>query len=120
MGWKDWWQDFSRDVAAYPRDENGDVLWGMHRRGDRLDQARDVDFFFIFPNEKPAEQFCAAAREQGWRVALCWFEEKHAWDATCTMHMKPTHTHVTQCEHSLSTMAQPFGGSPDGWGTMAQ
>lgn len=120
MGLQDWWNNRGRNLAAYPRDENGDVLWGMHRAGDNLLQPRDMDFFFTFPSKDVAGRFCAIAEQQGFRWALKWYEEKLAWDATCTIRITPTHARVTQLETALSQAANLLGGKADGWGTLAQ
>lgn len=120
MGLLSWWNNRGRDLASFPHDENGDVLWGMHCARDDLRKARDMDFFFIFADRRAAEQFGVTAERQGCRVALTWFEGKQAWDATCTIHFVPTHTRVTQVEHALAEAAQPLGGKPDGWGGLAQ
>jgi hypothetical protein len=120
MGLRDWWNNRGRDLALFPQDENGDVLWGMHCAGDDLRRARDMDFFFIFPDKRAAEQFCISAEQQGFRVALTWFEEKLAWDATCSIHICPTHARVTQLENDLVQTARPLGGKGDGWGALAQ
>lgn len=120
MGWQDWWRDRGRNRALFPDDENGDVLWGMHCAGDNLHAARDMDFFFIFPDKLKAQRFCDTAEQQGFRVALDWGEEKAAWDATCTIRLAPTHARVTRLEHTLVQVAQPLGGKADGWGAFAQ
>jgi hypothetical protein len=120
MGLQDWWNNRGRDLALYPRDENGDVLWGMYRAGDALHKARDMDFFFIFADKSTAEQFRISAEQQGCRTRLTWFEEKHAWDATCTIRIAPTHARVTQLEDALAKAAHLLGGRADGWGSLAQ
>ena len=120
MGLQEWWRNRGRDVAAFPHDENGDVLWGMQCAGDDLGKARDMDFFFTFPHQSTAEQFSNRAGQQGYRVAVTWYENKQVWDATCTIRLTPTHAHVSQTEHALTTTAQALGGSPDGWGTASQ
>ena len=120
MGLQDWWSNRGRDLTVFPRDENGDVLWGMHRAGDDLHKARDMDFFFIFLDQGTAQRFGAIAEQRGFRVALSWFDEKQVWDATCTIRIAPSHAHVTQMENVLTQAAQSLGGSPDGWGAMAQ
>lgn len=120
MGLQDWWSNRGRDLALFPRDENGDVLWGMHRAGDDLQKARDMDFFFMFSHKGTAERFGAIAEQQGCRVTLSWFEEKQVWDATCTMRITPTHARVGQMENLLVQAAQSLGGASDGWGAVAQ
>jgi len=120
MGLQEWWRNRGRDLVLFPHDENGDVLWGMHRAGDDLHAARDMDFFFIFPNRRSAEQFCSVAVQQGFRVALAWFDEKQAWDATCTIPIAPTHARVAEVETALAQAARSMGGKPDGWGAVAQ
>jgi hypothetical protein len=120
MGLLDWWRDRSREFSLFPRDENGDVLWGMHRNGDDLTKERKMDFFFIFPNKDLAQRFCERAKQYGFHTSLSYFEEKHAWDAECSVNLIPTHARVTSVESQLSHLPQQFGGKADGWGALSQ
>lgn len=120
MGLLDWWRERGRDLALYPRDENGDVLWGMACKGDDLARARKMDFFFVFPQQESARQFCEHAQQQGFEVSLSWFEEKRAWDAQCSLTLVPTHARVTEVERALEAVAARLDGRADGWGSFAQ
>jgi hypothetical protein len=114
-----WWQDRGRDFARFPADENGDVLWGMHKSGDNLERARRMDFFFLFPDKESATAFVRLANND-YEVETTFFEEKKAWDVNCSITIVPTHERVSEVESALSTMAAPFRGKPDGWGSFAQ
>lgn len=120
MGLFNWWRNRGRDFLRYPGDENGDVLWHMARSGDDLSKARRMDFFFVFPTEDLAKQFCGLAQAQGYDASLSYFAEKESWDTECSIELVPTHARVSEVEHSLSTVAKQLGGRADGWGSFAQ
>jgi hypothetical protein len=46
-----------RDVARFPQDENGDVLWLIAKRGADLTAAREIDFALVFPTKEAALKF---------------------------------------------------------------
>jgi Regulator of ribonuclease activity B len=41
-----------RDYAQFPNDDNGDVLWHLHSKGDALTEPREIDFTVILPSEE--------------------------------------------------------------------
>ncbi|MBA6364670.1 ribonuclease E inhibitor RraB, partial [Colwellia sp. BRX8-8] len=47
----------NRDLALFPQDNVGDALWQMMIDGDDLNQAREIEFSVIFPNEEAALKF---------------------------------------------------------------
>jgi hypothetical protein len=52
-----------RDFDKFPDDENGDILWDIHSRGNDLTERREVDFSVIFPTEEAAS---FGGRNDGW------------------------------------------------------
>ena len=48
-----------RDYKHFPRNGNGDVLWGLRTSGDALTEPRVIDFSVIFRSKKAATEFAA-------------------------------------------------------------
>ncbi|MES2889630.1 MAG: ribonuclease E inhibitor RraB [Pseudomonadota bacterium] len=115
-----WWRNRGRDFSKFPADENGEVLWQMHKGGDDLSLQRRMDFVFLFPSEHCARAFQPKAERLGFDVEVSFFAEKRSWDAQCSMDMVPTHQAVSSVEGKLSEMAALDNGRPDGWGSFAQ
>lgn len=103
-------------AAEFPDDENGDVLRRMAQLGDDLSKPRDVDYFFVFPDEKRAAEFAADVKKELGLDAETEESEESGWDATVTKEMIPTHEAITQLEQSLVRIAKARGGRPEGWG----
>jgi hypothetical protein len=100
----------------FPNDENGDVLRRMESSGDKLDQARNVDFEHIFGTTESALAFAACALNQTDTVSINWYDAEHSWNVRVSRNMVPTHEAITALEASLHKMAQLYGGKADGWG----
>jgi hypothetical protein len=101
----------------FPNDENGDVLRRMWEGGDKLTQARDIDFTVVFPNHSAAEEFAEHLRQAGHKTSVT--ESKCVpelpWDVLVTTHTQPSHFGITEFEETLEAMATPLGGRNDGW-----
>jgi len=127
-------------LADIPDDENGDVLRRMVEAGDDLAQAREIDFYFLFPTFDQASAFAGEAAaledvEVGIAEAGVDGDEAGHEDAdaddddaddeagasgeteVCVVrHMLPSHAGITAFESELSTLAARHGGEADGWG----
>jgi hypothetical protein len=115
-----WWRNRGRNLALYPEDDNGDVLWQMHKAGDDLAKRRKMNFNFLFRDESAARAFAANAESSGFVTDVSYFAEKSSWDAECSLDMVPTHRKISASERQLVGMATAAGGQPDGWGCMSQ
>ena len=99
----------------FPPDENGEILRQLHEHGDALDQPRNIDFAFAFPERQQAIAFAELVDEPNLEVCISRYEEREMWQAIVTRHMLPTHSEITALEHDLGTRAESVGGEPDGW-----
>ncbi len=102
----------------FSADENGRVLQRMRDGGDRLEQARMIDFCFVFPHRDQAIQFAGSVDEVEYEVCISRYEEKSMWQTIVKKHMIPDHTEITRIETDLSARAASVGGFADGWGCM--
>jgi Regulator of ribonuclease activity B len=111
-----------RDYTRFPDDENGDVLWRMLEDGDNLSKPREIDFSVIFPTEEAALQFAVHLLRNDQKVSFSEYEEHDElpWQVHAHPVMEPTHENISGFESQLGEDAAEFGGSNDGWGSMAQ
>ncbi len=112
----------SRDLALYPQDENGDVLWNMLQDGDDLSIPREVDFALVFPGEDDAIGFAVHLLRNEQKVSLSRYEGNEAfpWQVVVYPMMLPTHANIAGFEALLDAEAGPYSGRVDGWGCIAQ
>lgn len=102
--------------AMLPDDENGAVLRQMLEDGDDLTQPRDIDFLLVFGEQAQAEAFAAGAAElPDLRIAAPELDDEGIWVVAATRHMPASHAAITALEQKLATLADSFGGYPDGW-----
>jgi hypothetical protein len=107
--------------SQFPDDENGDVLRRMAAGGVDLSSPRVLDFEHCFPDEKSARHFFDAVSGTVLEARLIQPDpaKRTGWEMQCRQRMIPTHAAITKMETKLATVANRFGGHPDGWGTMS-
>ncbi|HBS63901.1 MULTISPECIES: ribonuclease E inhibitor RraB [Stenotrophomonas] len=112
----------TRDVALYPEDENGDVLWNMLQDGDDLTIPREVDFALIFPTEDVAIAFAVHLLRNEQKVSFSAYEENEDFPWQVVVHplMIPTYQNIAGFEGLLVSEAVSYSGKVDGWGCMSQ
>ena len=111
-----------RDFDQFPDDENGDVLWNMHRDGDNLATPREVDFSVIFPTEEAALQFAVHMLKNEQKVSFSAYDgnDELPWQIQTHPVMEPNHENIAGYEAQLAEDAANYGGRNDGWGAMQQ
>jgi hypothetical protein len=106
----------SLQFAMLPDDENGDVLRAMLEDGDDLTLPRGIDFLLVFGDEAAARAFADAANAlPDLVVSIAGEDEEGIWQVVASRHMAPKHADITRLEKELTTLAESFGGYPDGW-----
>jgi hypothetical protein len=100
----------------FPADENGNILRQLHERGDALDQPRNINFAFAFPERQQAVAFTELVDEPHFEVCISRYEKRDMWQAIVTRHMVPTYSDIAAIEHDLGSRAESVGSEPDGWG----
>ena len=108
--------------SEYPDVENGDVLRRMAAMGADLTSPRVVDFEHCFPDEVSARAFQRAVVATVLQATVISPEPDGGpdWEVQCKVRLIPTHDAITSTELRLARVAQDFGGSPDGWGSLSK
>jgi hypothetical protein len=104
--------------TAIPNDANGDVLRRMVAAGDDLSKARDVEFHFVFDEERKAKMFAKTIEVASQARAEVTQDEQRGWSATVRTNFAPTHAKVSSLEAMLTQVAEKFEGKADGWGSV--
>lgn len=112
----------SRNFDQFPDDENGDVLWGMASRGDKLQVAREVNFSVVFPSEDAALKFAVHLLRNEQKVSFSSYggKEGFSWQVEVHPVMPATYESISAFESLLGKDAEPLGGLNDGWGCFKQ
>lgn len=102
--------------AMLPDDDTGEVLRAMLDDGDDLTLERDIDFHIVFADGAQAAAFATqAAGVSDLHVAAPEVDDEGIWQVTATRRMAASHAGITALERLLTTLAEPYGGYPDGW-----
>ncbi len=111
-----------RDPAAFPDDENGEVLWRMLQNGDNLNAPREVDFSVVFPTEEEALAFAVRLLRNHQKVSFSAYEGNadFPWQVHAHPFLQPTHENISRYEALLAADAAEFHGRNDGWGCFQQ
>lgn len=106
-----------RDLALFPDDNNGNVLWQMLQEGDDLTRPREIEFSVIFPDEKLALQFGQLLLENNQKLSFCPYQESEEfpWEITAYPEMPASYDNVSSYQHLLETSSAPLKGKFDGW-----
>ncbi|XQW86040.1 ribonuclease E inhibitor RraB [Thalassotalea piscium] len=106
-----------RDLALFPQDANGDVLWKMLLEGDDLSEIREVEFSVLFPNQELALQFGHLLLENNQKLSFCPFQgdPDYPWEITAYPEMDVSYENIVAYQHLLETSSAPLQGKFDGW-----
>jgi hypothetical protein len=100
-----------------PRGADGDALRRVAADGNDMDSPMFIDFPIVVRTATDAERFASTAREHGFETKLWKHVDNAEWDVICAIKMTPTYDEIVRTQADLNTLAKPFGGYSDGWGT---
>lgn len=111
-----------RDFSDFPDDENGNILWGMAKDGDKLQVPREVNFSVVFPSEQSAMTFAVHLLRNGQKVSCSEYDGKKgfSWQVEAHPVMAATYENISGYEQLLGDDAKSLGGINDGWGCFSQ
>src|SRR5215472_5033856 len=108
-----------RDYKHFPRNGNGDVLWGLRTSGDALTEPREIDFSVIFRSKEEATHFAGnfgrKYRPEVERLTKKHQEDGFAWHVLVYLNEVPTCRRITDFEAALKKQATHLGGRFWGW-----
>lgn len=106
-----------RDLALFPDDNNGHALWQMLQEGDDLNQAREIEFSVIFPNEELALKFGHLLLENNQKLSFCPYQEsdEFPWEVTAYPEMPASYENISAYQNLLEASSAPLNGKFDGW-----
>ncbi|MFW1753949.1 ribonuclease E inhibitor RraB [Acinetobacter wanghuae] len=111
----------SRDYEQFPEDENGEVLWQMHKDGDDLTEPHEIEFSIAFTTEENADRCALHLLKEEQKISLFQDEESDRleWVITIYVYLEPCYEDIVDLEQWFTKIASDFQGEYDGWGCMA-
>lgn len=104
-------------MRQFPDDETGDALNQFQQNGFDLSRAMEIDFFVAVTSEKTGGQVAMKAEKLGFKVSVEKDEETNEWTCYCTITLIPEYSEVVRIEEELDSIAEPYGGYADGFGS---
>jgi len=103
----------------FPNDADGDALRRFIEQGSDLTKPMHIDFQVAVPDEMAANGLAEVALRLGYSVSVYASPEcSLPWTCECSTRMVATYDAVMAIQRELAELASPFGGRPDGWGSL--
>lgn len=106
-----------RDFSIFPKDDNGDVLWGASQHGIKIGDEHIVRYALIFPELSDALKFGLFLLRQGYWVQVNELVDKpgYAAEVLLKMGLSITYEEITGAEEWLAQQSASLNGKNDGW-----
>ena len=100
-----------------PYDATREALSRISEIGADLTKPMEMDFFVAIPSENDGEKVALIVRSLGFTVSVEQDDETLRWTCYCTKSLIPEYSEVAAIEQQLDSIAKPFGGYADGFGS---
>lgn len=106
-----------RNLALFPEDESGNMLWQLLQEGDDLTEPREIEFSVIFPSQELALKFGHILLENNQKLSFCHYngDEEYPWEITAYPEMPATYENIEAYIELLKVSSGPLNGKFDGW-----
>ncbi len=106
----------------YPNDADGDALRRVVALGADMSKPMEIDFAITVPSREAGVAVAEHVRRLGFRVKLVPDADEEEPDATswscyCSKVMLAGYEPILAVQRQLDSIAEPWGGRSDGWGT---
>ena len=104
-------------MNQFPDDETGDALNQFQQNGFDMSKPMEIDFFVAVSSEKTGNQVATEAKKLGFNVSVEKDDESGDWTCYCAKTLVPEYSEVVRIEKELDSLAKPYGGYADGFGS---
>ncbi|MES2823921.1 MAG: ribonuclease E inhibitor RraB [Pseudomonadota bacterium] len=110
------------DVLIFPNDKDGNMLRGMHDKGDDLSIPRDIEFSVVFPDSNSVQEFGSYFYHLDFDVRAKKIGKVSSlpWSVIITLNIAPTYEGITAFQQKLEKVAAPLGGRNYGWSCFSE
>ena len=116
-------------LSAFPDDEDGAVLAALAEAGIDLSVPIALEFVIDAPDEAAAAAIAVAARKAGYECHVAYDKGEDyvdgvegfipSWVVYVTVEEVAEHGRVVALQRTFAQLADPYGGTCDGWGALA-
>ena len=104
-------------MVSLPDDATGGALRRFAETGSDLSKPMEIEFFVAVPSKNVGNQVAPKAKDLGFKVSLEQDDESKEWICYCVKTLVPEYDEVVSLERQLTSIAMPFGGYADGFGS---
>jgi regulator of RNase E activity RraB len=96
------------------------ILRLLKKRGSNLNKPHAVEFYVYFKTKTSALKARSLIRKKDFHVELLTDSSGKRWICLSIREMIPRYPAIQTMKKKLSSLAKPFGGHCDGWGTQVE
>lgn len=96
------------------------ILKLLKKRGSNLNKPHAIEYYVYFKTKSSAVKARARIRKKGFHVELLTDSSAKRWVCLSIREMLPRYQAIQTVKTKLNTLAKPFGGHCDGWGTQVE
>lgn len=106
-----------RELALFPEDETGNMLWQLLNQGIDLNQVVEIEFSIIFPSQEQALAFGNILLENNQKISFTPYDSHatHKWEITAYPPMPITYQNIMGYQQLLESHSEEHAGLFDGW-----
>jgi hypothetical protein len=107
-------------TPKFPKDEDGQVLKMLYKKGVDFNKPQDVDFFVAVPDKMSGDTVLKILSDNGFNCELEQDDESKEWTCYCIKKMLLKYEAIIDIQKRLDELSKPYGGYSDGWGLMVE
>lgn len=96
------------------------ILKLLKKRGTNPRKPHAIEYYVYFQTKTGARKARARIRQKGFHVELLSDSSGKRWICLSILEMLPRYKEILTVKKKLNTLAKPFGGHCDGWGTQVE
>ena len=100
-----------------PDDDTGNALARIEQDGSDLSKPMDIDFFVAVDSPEHGHAIAKQAQALGFNCSVELDEPSGDWTCYCSINVVPDYTTIVKIEEQLDSLAKPYNGYIDGFGT---
>lgn len=126
-------------MTTFPDDADGEALANLAAQGVDMSQPQQFEYFVAVADEDSAESVASALIDAGYECAIEYDEGDPvdgdgegegddedpgafgpAWTVYVMVSMVPDYNEVVRIQKEIDRIADPLGGTSDGWGVLVE
>ncbi len=96
------------------------ILKVLKKKGSNFRKTHAVEFYVYFKGKASAKKAATRIKKQGFHVELLSDSSGKRWICLSIRELHPQYETIQRFKRKLNTLAKPWGGHCDSWGTQVE